>query len=217
MRLVVTAGPTLEDIDPVRFIGNRSTGKMGFAVAARAAARGAEVTLVAGPVSLATPPAVRRIDVRSAVEMGEALLGALGKDLSRADALVMAAAVADHRPAERGKKKIKKTEHAATIELVKNPDLLAEIGLARTSKQPILVGFALETEVGDALVAHARRKLTEKRVDLVVANSADDSFGLEDDKATLVTEGSADALPVMSKSALADVILDRVKGLMGAG
>jgi phosphopantothenoylcysteine decarboxylase/phosphopantothenate--cysteine ligase len=215
MRVVVTAGPTLEDIDPVRFIGNRSTGKMGFAVAARAAARGAQVTLVAGPVTLSTPAGVLRVDVRSAVQMGEALLEVLGKDLSRADALVMAAAVADHRPAVRGTKKIKKAEHASTIELLKNPDLLGEIGQTRAANKPILVGFAVETEGGDALVAYARRKLTEKRVDLVVANSADESFGREDDRATLVTKGAADVLPVMSKPALADVILDRVKRLLG--
>jgi phosphopantothenoylcysteine decarboxylase/phosphopantothenate--cysteine ligase len=216
MRIVVTAGPTLEDIDPVRFIGNRSSGKMGFAVAARAAARGAEVTLVAGPVSLATPASVRRVDVRSAIEMRAALWDALGQDLSRADALVMAAAVADHRPAVKGTKKVKKTEQAGAIELVKNPDLLAEVGAARAAKKPALVGFALETEAGDMLVEHARRKLGEKKVDLVVANSADESFGREDDRATLVTAAGVETLPVMRKAELADVILGRVKALTGA-
>src|SRR5580704_16484073 len=134
LRVVVTAGPTLEDIDPVRFLGNRSTGKMGFAVAERAAARGAEVTLIAGPVTLPTPPGVRRVDVRGALEMRAALWTALGQDLSGADALVMAAAVADHRPAEVAASKIKKGDAGAAIELVKNPDLLREVGAARESR-----------------------------------------------------------------------------------
>src|SRR5580692_4104355 len=127
VRLVVTAGPTLEDVDPVRFLGNRSTGKMGFAIAERAAARGAEVTLVAGPVSLPTPHGVKRVDVRGAVTMRQALWQAMGLDLSRADALVMAAAVADHRPAETSASKIKKGDDRVTLELVKNPDLIAEV------------------------------------------------------------------------------------------
>jgi phosphopantothenoylcysteine decarboxylase/phosphopantothenate--cysteine ligase len=125
----------------------------------------------------------------------------------------MAAAVADHRPLLRGDKKIKKTEQAGEIPLAKNPDLLAEVGAARPAKKPALVGFALETEKGDALVEHARRKLAEKKVDLVVANSADDSFGREDDRAVLVTATGVEKLPVMRKAELADVILDRVKGM----
>jgi phosphopantothenoylcysteine decarboxylase/phosphopantothenate--cysteine ligase len=143
MRVVVTAGPTLEDLDPVRFVGNRSTGKMGFACAERAAARGAEVTLLAGPVTLATPHGVKRVDVRGAVAMQAALWQALGTDLSRADALVMAAAVADHRPTEISATKLKKKgDERVTLELVKNPDLLAEIGAARRGRRPVLVGFA---------------------------------------------------------------------------
>jgi phosphopantothenoylcysteine decarboxylase/phosphopantothenate--cysteine ligase len=214
VRVVVTAGPTLEDVDPVRFLGNRSSGRMGFAIAERAAARGAEVTLVAGPVSLATPHGVRRVDVRSAVAMRAALWQALGLDLSRADALFMAAAVADHRPAEPSASKVKKDAERVSIELVKNPDLLAEVGAARAGKKPVLVGFAVETERGDALVAYARRKLAEKRVDLVVANEASESFGREDNRATIVSRDGTEALPTLTKASLADLLLDRVRPLL---
>ena len=213
LRVVVTAGPTLEDIDPVRFIGNRSTGKMGFALAERAAARGADVTLVAGPVSLPTPHGVRRIDVRGAVAMRQVLWQAMGLDLQKTDALIMSAAVADHRPAEPSASKIKKSDERVSIDLIKNPDLLAEVGAARAVKRPVLVGFAVETERGEALLAYARRKLADKRVDLVVANEASDAFGREDNRATLVTAGEARELPTMGKASLADVVLDRVREL----
>ncbi len=223
VRVVVTAGPTLEDIDPVRFIGNRSSGKMGFAVAERAAARGAEVTLIAGPVSLVTPSGVRRVDVRGALQMRAALWEALASDLTGADALVMTAAVADHRPAQAAASKIKKGDLRTTIELVKNPDLLAEVGEARGKREsaaergrPVLVGFAVETAGGEALVAYAERKRTEKRVDLVVANDAAESFGREDNRATLVTAAGAEALPKLPKARLADIVLDRVHGLLRA-
>jgi phosphopantothenoylcysteine decarboxylase/phosphopantothenate--cysteine ligase len=214
VRVVVTAGPTLEDIDPVRFLGNRSSGKMGFAVAERAAARGAEVTLVAGPVTLPTPHGVRRVDVRGAVTMRQALWQAMGLDLSRADVLVMAAAVADHRPAETSASKLKKSDERVALELVRNPDLLAEVGAARAGKRPVLVGFAVETERGEALAAYARRKLKEKRVDLVVANEAGDSFGRDDNRAVLVGSPGEQDLPSMSKLSLADVLLDRVRSLL---
>ncbi len=210
-RIAVTAGPTLEDIDPVRFIGNRSSGKMGFAVAARAAARGATVTLVAGPVALPTPAGVRRIDVRSAASMQAALGDVMGRDLAGVDALVMAAAVADFRPASPSASKIKKGEAAPSIALVKNPDLLADIGARRAGARPVLVGFAVETGDRASLVAYARRKLTEKRVDVVVANQASESFDRDDNVATLVSAEGDDSLASMSKARLADVILDRVK------
>ena len=215
-RVVVTAGPTLEDIDPVRFLGNRSSGKMGFAIAERAAARGADVTLVAGPVALATPHGVKRVDVRGAVAMQAALQQALGTDLSRADALVMAAAVADHRPAETSPSKIKKSDERIAIELVKNPDLLAEVGAARGGRRPVLVGFAVETADRAGLVSYAKRKLSQKKVDLVVANPAGESFGRDDNQATLVSASGAEALEPMSKLALADVVLDRVRDLLHA-
>lgn len=211
LRLIVTAGPTFEDLDPVRFIGNRSTGRMGFALARRAAERGANVTLICGPVDLPTPSGVRRIDVRAAIDMRAALWQALGPDLSGADALIMAAAVADHRPRERSPAKIKKSEERVSIDLIRNPDLLAEVGAARTGRHPVLVGFALETASGDALVRYARGKLEEKRVDLVVANEADESIGREDDRATLVTADSVESLRLLPKAELADVVLERVR------
>ena len=214
MKLVVTAGPTVEDLDPVRYVGNRSSGKMGFAVAERAALRGARVTLISGPVSLRTPPGVSRIDVRSAMEMQKALALVLGKDLADADALVMAAAVADYRPRTVSATKLAKTGDALRLELVPNPDLLAEIGHRRTGRRPFLVGFALETATGDALVALARKKREAKRVDLVVANEARDALSRDDNRVTMVTERRAEALGVMPKSAIADRILDEVRGAL---
>jgi phosphopantothenoylcysteine decarboxylase/phosphopantothenate--cysteine ligase len=215
-RLVVTAGPSVEDLDPVRFLSNRSSGRMGFAVAERAAARGARVTLVTGPVELATPAAVQRVDVRGAREMKAALESLLGPVLGGADALVMSAAVADYAPREQYAHKMKKAGDTTTIELVKNPDLLAEIGAARTGPKPVLVGFAVETAEPDILVAYAQKKLREKKVDLMVANHAADSFARDTNRATFVTESAADALPVMSKNDLADQILDRVRSLFAA-
>ena len=214
-RVVVTAGPTVEDFDPVRFLGNRSSGKMGFAIAERAAARGADVTLIAGPVALATPRGVKRVDVRGAVAMRGALWHATGVDLARTDVLVMAAAVADYRPAEVSASKIKKQGERASIDLVRNPDLLAEIGAARVATRPVLVGFAVETEDGADLVAYARQKLAVKRVDFIVANDAGVAFGADDNRATLVTADGVEALPRLSKHALADVILDRVRARLG--
>ena len=211
MRLLVTAGPTLEDLDPVRFLGNRSSGKMGFAIAERAAARGAQVTLVAGPVERATPPGVSRVDVRGALAMREAIWRVAGEDLSGIDALVMSAAVADYRPAEVSASKIKKEGESASLALVRNPDLLAEIGAARAGRTPVLVGFALETHGSEALVDYARGKLAAKRVDLVVANEASRALSGDDNLATLVTAEDAEPLGTMTKHALADVILDRVR------
>ena len=208
LRVVVTAGPTVEDLDPVRFLGNRSSGKMGFAVAGRAAMRGAKVTLIAGPVSLATPFGVARIDVRSALDMRKALWAALGSDLGGADALVMSAAVADYRPSVVSPSKMKKGQDQASLALSRNPDLLAEVGAARTGERPVLVGFAVET--GD-VVTYARAKLAQKRVDFVVANDAHEAFGGDDNRATIVLPDREDALQTMTKQALADVILDRIK------
>ena len=206
--VVVTAGPTVEDLDPVRFIGNRSTGRMGFAVAEAAARRGARVTLIAGPVGLATPSGVDRVDVRGALEMGAAIDRALGHDLAGADALVMAAAVGDYRPRARAAHKSKKGPgDTLTLELVKNPDLLAGVGARRGDRaRPRLVGFAVETE---DLVGYARRKLVEKRVDLVVANLAQHGFGGDDDEVVFVDEATETPLSA-SKRAIADAILDRL-------
>lgn len=210
LRIVVTAGPTVEDLDPVRFVGNRSTGKMGFAIAERAAARGADVTLIAGPVTLPTPFGLRRIDVRSALAMKSALWDALGgQALDRADVLVMTAAVADYRPKEESAIKIKRSAQNMTIELVPNPDLLAEVGAARKGASPVLVGFAVETDTDERVIAAARGKLEAKRTDMIVANHAADSFGRDDNRATIVTRDEATSFGVLPKPDLADRILDR--------
>jgi phosphopantothenoylcysteine decarboxylase/phosphopantothenate--cysteine ligase len=206
--VVVTAGPTAEDVDPVRFLTNRSSGKMGFAIAERAAARGARVTLVSGPVSLPTPYGVTRVDVRSAVAMRGAVWQALGPDLSHADALVMAAAVGDYRPAETHASKLKRSANRTALELVQNPDILAEIGEARKKKEPVLIGFAVETEGDAALVAAAKKKLAHKQCDVIVANLAADSFGKDDNRALLVGADRVDTIGLASKFELADHILD---------
>lgn len=217
--LVVTAGPTHEAIDPVRYLGNRSSGKMGFAIAARAAARGAAVRLIAGPVSLETPNGVTRVDVESASEMQGALDDALGKDLSRADALVMAAAVADFRAANASPVKIKKEPGAAapSISLEKNADLLAAIGARRSGASPVLVGFALETGDDAAVLSYAKAKLTAKKIDLVVANAAHESLGHATNRVAIVT---ADALKPSftsgSKDEIADLVLDAVAARLAA-
>jgi phosphopantothenoylcysteine decarboxylase/phosphopantothenate--cysteine ligase len=187
---------------------------MGFAVADRAAARGAEVTLVAGPTALVASggAGLRRIDVRSATDMRAALWEALGTDLSKADALVMAAAVADYRPAQVQTTKIKKADDRVSIELVRNPDLVAEVGAARRGPRPVLVAFAVETGSADALVGYARGKLEDKRVDLVVANDAS-AFAADDSQVTFVTRTGAEPTGRLSKLAIADALLDRVRAL----
>jgi len=213
LKLAITAGPTAEDLDPVRYLTNRSSGKMGFALAKRAAARGAAVTLITGPSDQSTPHKVKRVDVRSAIAMRGAVWQALGPDLSMADALIMSAAVSDFRPAEThaSKQKKKKGETSLHLELTLNPDILAEIGQGRQGPRPMLVGFAVETDSDEKILSYAQNKLTEKRVDMVVANRASDSFGRQDNKAMLVTAGSVEHLGVLPKEVLADRILDRVR------
>jgi phosphopantothenoylcysteine decarboxylase/phosphopantothenate--cysteine ligase len=206
-RVVVTAGPTFEPIDDVRFLGNRSSGKMGFAIAAAAAARGAEVTLVAGPVSLATPAGARRVDVESALEMQRALNDAA----PGADVVVMAAAVADFRPATRAAGKLSRRESApAAVPLAANPDLLAELGRARQGTRPLLVGFAAEVAGGEALLARARAKLAEKGCDVIAANDVSApglGFASDRNALTLVfADGRVVPLPAASKTALADAL-----------
>lgn len=207
-RLVVTAGPTAEDLDPVRSLTNRSSGKMGFAIAASAARRGGQVTLIAGPVGLATPAGVSRVDVRSALEMQAALRQALGEGRELADALVMCAAVADYRPRQPSAAKLKRGAGTFTLELVPNPDLLAELGHARVGPRPYLLGFAVETEVGDRLVAAGRSKLVRKKVDAIVANAASDALGTDDTRAILVTADNEVALGPGSKQSVADQITE---------
>ncbi len=203
VRLLVTAGPTVEDLDPVRFVGNRSSGKMGFAIARRAVERGAQVTLLAGPVRLATPLGVERIDVRSALEMERALL----ERADRADAVVMSAAVADYRPAELAPQKLKRQAESQALQLVANPDLLAGLGARRHGARPVLVGFAVETGDDQSMVQLARGKLQRKRCDLVVVNHASESLGRDDNRVALVDAAAHRWLPAMSKAELADVLL----------
>lgn len=181
--VVVAAGPTHEPIDPARYLGNRSSGKMGFALAAEAARRGADVRLVAGPVALPTPRGVERIDVGTAREMGEAV----GRLAARADVVVMAAAVADFRPAVEATRKLKRSDGPPRFELVENPDILA--GLVERAPQALRVGFAAETGI-DA--AEAERKLAAKGAHLLVANDVsrgDIGFGSDDNEVTVFRRG----------------------------
>jgi phosphopantothenoylcysteine decarboxylase/phosphopantothenate--cysteine ligase len=185
--VVVTAGPTVEDIDPVRFLTNRSSGKMGFAIATSAVRLGAKVTLIAGPVTLPTPPGVERIDVRSALDMQAALARVLGEGSSAVDALVMSAAVSDYRPRVSALHKLKRGTSDVGLDLVPNPDLLAEIAWARQGTKPFLLGFAVETAQGAELERAAREKLAHKRVDAIVANAASDALGTDDTRALIVS------------------------------
>lgn len=195
-RVVVSAGPTFEDLDPVRFIGNRSSGRMGYAIAEAARAAGATVTLVSGPVALPDPPGITVRRVRSALDMRAAVLSAVAE----ADVYIGTAAVADYRPAAQAAQKIKKDRDAFTVELVRNPDILAEV--AALERRPFTVGFAAET---DDVLTYARRKLDDKRLDLIAANAVGAGLGFEtDDNAlTLLWPGGQRELPRASKAALA--------------
>jgi phosphopantothenoylcysteine decarboxylase/phosphopantothenate--cysteine ligase len=192
----------VEAVDPVRFLSNRSSGKMGFAIAEQVARLGARVTLVTGPVALPTPSGVGRIDVRAALEMREALQRALGATPA-VDALVMAAAVADFRPRVVAREKLSRNDGNLSLELVPNPDLLAEIGAARGGSRPLLVGFALETGDDVALIASAREKLAKKRVDLIVANRADEALERDTNRATFVDARACRELGELYKPELA--------------
>jgi phosphopantothenoylcysteine decarboxylase/phosphopantothenate--cysteine ligase len=207
--VLVSAGPTIEDIDPVRYITNRSSGRMGFALVQAALDRGAHVVLVTGPTSLAPPAAAELHGVRSAQEMQQAIETAL----PRVDAVVMTAAVADYRPKQAAKSKLKKQpgQTEMTIELVRNPDILATLGSKRKGKRPVLVGFAMETH---DVVAYGKKKLADKRCDLIVANSAE-VFDRDDTQATLIAKEGQEDLPPMTKLELANRIWDRVAKLLG--
>ena len=199
-RVVVTAGPTLEPIDPVRFVSNRSSGKMGYAIAAAAADAGAEVFLVSGPTALRAPAGTQLVPIESAEQMRDAVLGLL----PNADAVIMAAAVADYRPIETKERKIKKRDAGKELNLrmTENPDILKAIVSARRSGA-IVVGFKAET--GDA-TAEAERMLREKRLDLVVANDVSDPgsvFGSDTDRVTFVSADGVEALPLLAKTEVA--------------
>ena len=203
LRVLVNAGPTHETIDPVRYIANRSTGKMGYAIAAAAARRGAEVTLVSGPTSLATPAGVRRIDVESAAQMHDAMLAAFDD----ADVAICSAAVADYTPAAPADHKLKKSrEHLDAIQLAETADILADLCAAKGSR--IVVGFAAET---DDLLAHAREKLARKGADLIVANDVsrpESTFGADTNRVALVSAEGVEQLETMPLADVADAILD---------
>ncbi|MCA9843836.1 MAG: bifunctional phosphopantothenoylcysteine decarboxylase/phosphopantothenate--cysteine ligase CoaBC [Dehalococcoidia bacterium] len=208
--VVVSAGGTREAIDPVRYVGNHSTGMMGFAIAEAARDRGARVTLVTAPVALDTPVGVERVDVTSAEQM----LAALAAATTESDAIIMSAAPADFRPAAAATQKIKKTDDRVdmTVEMVKNPDIIATL-----AGGGVRVGFAAETE---NLADFARAKLTAKRLDLIVANdvtAAGSGFGTETNEVVIFhASGESEALPLMSKLAVGHAILDRVAKLLRA-
>lgn len=213
--VLVTAGPTFEDLDPVRYIGNRSTGRMGYAVAAEAAARGARVLLVTGPTALAPPAGAEVTAVRSAEEMHRTVARLVSD--AAVDAVVMAAAVADYTPAEGARPaKIRKTNGNLVLSLRRTPDVLAELGARRgAATTPVLVGFAAET--GDA-VAGARAKLARKGADLIVANDVTTpgaGFAVDTNVATLVSESGVEPLSKRSKRDVARAILDHVDARLG--
>jgi len=204
-RVVVTAGPTHEPLDPVRFISNPSSGKMGYAVARAAEQRGARVTLIAGPNTLADPQNVKLIQVETAREMAEAVFGCLPE----ADLVVKAAAVSDYRPARAAARKIKKVKKEMTLALERNPDILEELG--RRKKGQVLVGFAAETE---KLAANATKKLAAKNLDMIVANlvgKPGSGFGVDTNRVKFFYKnGDKESLPAMEKDAVAHILLDRV-------
>lgn len=211
-RVLITAGPTFEDLDPVRYLGNRSSGRMGFAIAAAARDQGADVTLVSGPVQLATPAGVRRIDVRSAAQMRDAVFAALpGQDL-----FVATAAVADFRPRERRDSKIKKTGQASLgLDLVLNPDILAEV--AAQAQRPFVVGFAAET---DDVERYARDKLVRKRLDMIAANQVgaeDSGFDSERNALSVYWADGGAQIAMADKSAVARDLLGMIARRMAGG
>ncbi|MEO8069866.1 MAG: bifunctional phosphopantothenoylcysteine decarboxylase/phosphopantothenate synthase [Acidobacteriota bacterium] len=212
-RVLVTAGPTFEDIDPVRFIGNRSSGRMGFALARAAHARGADVTLIAGPTPLESPAVGSVVRVRSAHEMHAAVMA----HAEGADVVIMAAAVADYTPAGGAAAQKIHKGGPMTMTLERTADILGDLGRQRGDRaRPVLIGFAAET--GDP-IASAQQKLVAKRVDLVVANdvsAAGAGFDVDTNRVTLIAAGNVDPLPLMSKDDVADIVLDRAEQMLAA-
>jgi phosphopantothenoylcysteine decarboxylase/phosphopantothenate--cysteine ligase len=212
-RVVVTAGPTREPLDPVRFLSNPSSGRQGFALAQAALDRGARVTLITGPTNLPTPVGVERVEVVTVQEMHDAVLSAAGQ----ADALLMAAAPADYRPATTAPQKIKKGKDDLTLRLARTQDILSAVAVRRaeTGFPRVVVGFAAESE---NLVENARAKLAAKNLDLIVANditARDAGFSAETNRvAILDREGGAEELPLMSKTAVAELVLKRIVDLL---
>lgn len=208
-QIVVTAGRTEEDLDPVRFLTNRSTGKMGYAIAEVARRRGAHVTLISGPTSLLPPPGVHRIPIRTVEELREVVL----RHFETCDALIMTAAVLDFRPKHRWNQKLKKDTMAPVLELEYTPDILAELGAQKGHR--ILVGFAVETEHE---VEHAREKLRRKHLDLIAVNNPlveGAGFGVDTNVVHLIArDGTVESLPKMSKLDVAERVMDQVTALV---
>lgn len=210
LRILVTAGPTVEPIDPVRYITNRSSGKMGYALAGAAKRRGADVMLVSGPTDLRPPVDVNFCGVKTAEEMKRAVLDAS----EQYDVIIKAAAVSDYRPREKALQKIKKQKETQSIELVRNPDILAELGDKRGNSRWILVGFSAETE---DLLANATEKLRQKNLDMIVANDVSrEDAGFESDTnlvKVIYRDGELEEFPLMTKEEVADQLLERIKEL----
>ena len=211
--VLVTAGPTFEDIDPVRFVGNRSSGRMGYAVAGEAARRGAAVVLVTGPTHLDPPAGVDVVRVRSAADMHRAVM----ERAAGADAVVMAAAVADYTPQTVAAQKVAKSDGGWSLPLVRTTDILADLGRlpSRATGRPVLIGFAAETH---DVVAHADAKRRRKGVDLIVANDvarADAGFEVDTNAVTFIADDGLETVPLMSKAEVAGRILDRLERLLG--
>jgi phosphopantothenoylcysteine decarboxylase/phosphopantothenate--cysteine ligase len=212
--VLITAGPTFEDIDPVRFVGNRSSGRMGYALVTEALRRGAAVTLVTGPTHLTAPHGANVVKVRSAAEMHAAVM----ERTTGQDAVIMSAAVADYTPAEPAKQKVKKADGPVTITLNRTKDILGELGTLPSRRQglPVLIGFAAETT---DVVAYATAKLQQKGADLIVANDVsrgDAGFDVETNAVTLVSKAGVEEVPLQAKSAVAAKILDRVEQFLVA-
>lgn len=208
LRFLVTAGPTVEPLDPVRYMTNRSSGRMGYAVARCARIRGGDVTLLSGPTHLKPPQGVAVERVNSAEEMRRAVKEACGS----MDVIIKAAAVLDYKPKEKAAQKIKRKGRVQTLELIENPDILAELGCARGADRRLLVGFAAETE---DLLVHAREKLEKKNLDMIVANDVsrcDAGFEVDTNSVKVIyRDGSTEEWELMAKEAVADRLLDRIK------
>ena len=214
-KILVTAGPTYEDIDAVRYVGNRSSGRMGFAIADEARRRGAHVTLVAGPTRLEAPVVDDLVRVRSAAQMHEAVM----RSAAGVDAVIMAAAVSDYTPAQRVAGKIAKTDAPFDVTLERTKDILGDLGAMRDAlggARPVLIGFAAETS---DVVERARAKRTRKKLDMIVANdvsAADRGFDATTNEVTLITQEGEEVVPLQSKERVAARILDRVETLLSA-
>ncbi len=210
LRVLVTAGPTVEPLDPIRYLTNRSSGKMGYALARAARLRGADVMLVSGPTGLKPPQDVNFCGINTAEEMRQAVLGGL----SQCDVIIKAAAVSDYRPRDKADQKMKKGEERQTLELVKNPDILADLGSMKGDSARILVGFCAETE---DLMVNAAQKLEKKNLDMIVANDvSQEDAGFESDinlVKVMYRDGHMEEFPLMTKDDLANQLLERIKDL----